>query len=961
MLVLTDDQPDMDALNWKVHKVHTDMDFVRTSMGGELSKVHQGLQDARVTADNHETELAQLWRASKQAEAELRELNRLVETVGSKLHSMVSETKADTSRLQESLARSLDEGHLAVEGRLQELHKLVSAGDLEQGRAMKQAVQEAQAWQANAELRLASITDALARARTEASMSTQALREELRRSFEEVQERDLLAQASHKGVQDSLHSEARSLAEKQAHCASELHRLVRGLGTQVNEGHEQQLALERALARTGGEFAEQQKALAEELHLALAQMKQEAGDSRETLRIRMDEQISVLDERVCRHGEDCRAWRPALAEAEGRLAKEDRLMRDLLEAEIAKCRSWSSERLQEEVSKLSKQIAEVSTQIAPLDARVASEEERSAALSKALGEAEARLSKEDAAAREKLAELTTALSRAEARLSNEDALTREQLSAVSSTLEKTEAHLRGEDALTREQIDSLSAEQARSHREFSKRLEALGAQLAGAESRLAGEDSTTRERLDGVSATLKGTDQRLSSEGLEVRKQVDQLSSSIAAGEAALRRETAVLRERLDGLQEAITAAEGRLTREDNAARERVESLAVNMTNVENRLSMCDAATRQRVEALATEQASAEARINRDVAARSRQLDSLGAHVVGMENKLLSEDAFLRARVEALTTTFDGAEARRSSEESVTRERLEGLATGLASAEGRLGRDGAVQRDRLEQLSAALSTAESRFGGEHATAQKKLEALGKLLASHENKSGTELTALHERLEALGSTLAAVESRMATEDAALRERTEERIKEEVSWMVSLVKPIQQSIDKLAWGFHDLGCSHVRCAREFEVLEQVVKDVEIRVLPWRSGLDGDTLRYARLVQPPTARSLQDASVTPSRPRSIMDGMPGGGKMLTNSPLPPSGVYTPPAVSPIVGRQRGPRRPASARPGSGLAMRLVAESEQRPASALDLQPLMAEHVHRPGTAMLARAACIGPPTPL
>jgi len=96
-------------------------------------------------------------------------------------------------------------------------------------------------------------------------------------------------------------------------------------------------------------------------------------------------------------------------------------------------------------------------------------------------------------------------------------------------------------------------------------------------------------------------------------------------------------------------------------------------------------------------------------------------------------------------------------------------------------------------------------------------------------------------------LAGVETRLGAADSETRNRFEDRLKEEVSWLLAVVKPLQQSIEKLGWGFHDLGHSQIRCSLEFDMLEQVVKEVECRTLPWRSGLSRESLAVARLVQP------------------------------------------------------------------------------------------------------------------
>merc|ERR1712129_35225 len=116
----------------------------------------------------------------------------------------------------------------------------------------------------------------------------------------------------------------------------------------------------------------------------------------------------------------------------------------------------------------------------------------------------------------------------------------------------------------------------------------------------------------------------------------------------------------------------------------------------------------------------------------------------------------------------------------------------------------------------------------------------------------EEASMKQRVTGLASSLSSAESRLSAADTETRSRIEERVKEEVAWVLAVVKPLHQSIDKLAWGFHDLGMSHVKCSLEFDILEQVVKEVESRAMPWRSGLNGESLRQARMALP---RSLQE----------------------------------------------------------------------------------------------------------
>eukprot|EP00418_Pyrodinium_bahamense_P044690 CAMPEP_0179196852 /NCGR_PEP_ID=MMETSP0796-20121207/97890_1 /TAXON_ID=73915 /ORGANISM="Pyrodinium bahamense, Strain pbaha01" /LENGTH=884 /DNA_ID=CAMNT_0020901269 /DNA_START=76 /DNA_END=2731 /DNA_ORIENTATION=+ len=836
------------------------------------------------------------WRScggtSRHSEAELRELNRLVERVGGRLHDLLGEARAETARLQENLSKGLDESRQHVEGRMQELRGLVCASELEQGKSAKQAQQEMQAWQAHAEQRLSNLDNGLANAMAEALRCGETMREDLRKACEEMKERDGLLEASQRGAHEALHGEAKALSDKQTRCASELHRLVRGIGQKVDASRDHHVGLEEKISKVHDQLVEEHESISSHLQACLSKAVAEASEARAAMEQRLGVELATWT-----------AEPAALASAEERLSKEDAATRERLEAEIAAVRSWSSEHLDTEAGKLAKLITELSSEVKSLAIRLTNQEEKSAALSAALKGTEERLSSEDAANRERVATLATSLSGAESRLAGENAVTREQLSALSTSLATAESRLRNEDAITREQMDTISAENSRGQRELSKRLEVLAASLAGTESRLTGEDAAARERLEALSATLAGTEKRLSSEDAEIKKQVDRLATSLSSCEARLGSEDATLRERLDALAAALSGAESRLNREDASARERLEMLGATLTSLEGRCGSSEAALRQRLEAL-----SSESRWGRDHAAARKQLESLSSGLTSVESRLASEDAFLRARVEALSTAFDTAETRRGTEEAATRERLESLGSSLASAESRLGREGAVTRDRLELLAGSLTTAENRLAGESSGLKKQLEALTSTVSRTENQSGSDIAVAREKLEALGTALDGAEKRLAAEDVAIRERIEERVKEEVSWILSLVKPIQQSIDKLAWGFHDLGCSHVRCSREFEVLEQVIKDVEVRVLPWRSGLDRETLRMARLVQPGTAcATLTDA---PPGPNSS----PGCRIVVSDGA---SGSY-PLQQPPGAGRPRGVRH----RPEYG---------EQRPASAL------------------------------
>merc|ERR1719433_1070950 len=109
------------------------------------------------------------------------------------------------------------------------------------------------------------------------------------------------------------------------------------------------------------------------------------------------------------------------------------------------------------------------------------------------------------------------------------------------------------------------------------------------------------------------------------------------------------------------------------------------------------------------------------------------------------------------------------------------------------------------------------------------------MARLEREMGAEDSDTRKRLEALSGAVRALEVRLTAEDTAIRGRIEDRVMEEVAWVLAMVKPLQRSIDKLTCAFHDMGYPHVKCSKEAEALEDVIKDIESRALPWRSVLD------------------------------------------------------------------------------------------------------------------------------
>jgi len=705
----------------------------------------------------------------------------------------------------------------------------------------------------------------------------------LRAAHLELCEQSMRRHSDIKSNCEELGAAHQTMRQKHELFASELHEQINNLVRQTDWNQEQMRQVDKDLASAKEQTTLCQNKAAEQIKdgFALARSVKEAQQAQETLERRLTAEAGNLGDRIFATGEECQRFAATLESHAVRVSCEVARMQERISEGLTQCRIWNDQRLGAELDRIMNEVStKIQSELPPLHAKLDSVKHQTVAAEKALATTESRINEEGASTREQLEVLSSGLAGIESQQKQQDVATKHELAMITDTLAQIKHQMIGEGRVVHERLDAISLAHTKASDTYRERLSLLSDNIVEVGNRLDQEREIRCRQINESTAALSSTEERLLGELSAIRQQLDAQGTALSVKAALLTSTDAALQSRLDAFSEKWSSTEGCLRSEHAATREKVETQATHIGDIRSQSADISATARSQFENIKAAQANVEAQmLAKDVVVQTR-LDTLAMALADSECRFGAEDAAARQRLDSLDVRIEAETVERSRDDSSLRMRLDSAMLVLASCEARLDRDASVQKVRFESLSSSLEGTDSRLKDKDSKDIVRLDELTADISRLGSQVAREEASLREKIETVTVALAGMETRLGAADSETRNRFEDRLKEEVSWLLAVVKPLQQSIEKLGWGFHDLGHSQIRCSLEFDMLEQVVKEVECRTLPWRSGLSRDSLAAARLVQPrspqiPTPTTTSEDTVIgkrtpqPLRPLSARPG--------------------------------------------------------------------------------------------
>jgi len=925
-------EADPPELARRIADVRADVEFLRSAMehwGGnsaEMAKARADIRDAAAAQALQATRIDDLAATVSALREDMDGLNRLVHSTAdqsrldeekrtTEFGDFMNGVRAEVATLAARVSNSEELNRSRIEDRANELQGFIRSVDAEQAKG----VTDLQVWRTRVDARLEEVA-------LRAQDGDNALRH-ARRIDRALEDHRNSQKSAHQVLQDSLQTDMTSLLEKQALLSSELHRQMLNVTdrlTQTNEDLDVRLlpeltALRAEVASCRGWAAQRIDQCDEERRAAVEDLRASAAQELSAEAARLGARCDGLADDLLR------AW-AEFRDADEAIRSEASATSVRLERGLTECRAWAAEHVQAEYGRM---VETFRGETESLHDVLACERQELEGLRSALARAEHRLDADCSAQREKLDAVSTNLCAAEQRLRADGVATSARLEDVAQTLARAEGRFAAEDVAMHERLSTAIAYRTQIEEQLAKRIESVSACLAAADSRLSCEDAAIKERLSAMSEEHLRTVAKQAEDTSLVQEGLGALAAEMEKAEARLVREGAVMRDRHERLAADVAelggrrlpdlrtellesderlamshaSLEQRLAAEGAAARERDEGLATTLRSTEAQLADQAAGLRERVEALAMhlsgldhsfatraaalaeqitaarEQAVAgDARLATEAEEAGKRLAGLAEELGRTSARLDATDAASVARSEAARQALDAVEQRLAGEDRVTKARLQALSNSVLSLDSRCSTGQQQCLQGIEGQAVSLTAVEGKLRSEIATVQGNVDAFRALTASAQGKLGAEDATLREKLERLAKDLQTAEGRMGRDLAASKAAVEQRFKEDIAWLLAMVQHSQGNVEKLAGAFRSLGSSHERCQSEFEMLENVVRGVEVRTWPWRTGVDHQGLNTLRNASPPPRKSP-----TPQRPSTARNGKGPPHRRLADSPLP------------------------------------------------------------------------------
>mmetsp|Transcript_10459 Transcript_10459/g.22782 ORF Transcript_10459/g.22782 Transcript_10459/m.22782 type:complete len:489 (-) Transcript_10459:77-1543(-) len=439
-------------------------------------------------------------------------------------------------------------------------------------------------------------------------------------------------------------------------------------------------------------------------------------------------------------------------------------------------------------------------------------------------------------------------------------------------LATTDPRLTAADATMTNQLESLQAwwlkqemELVNEDRAQRVRCEDLSQRIFEVVARQAEAESTQKQRTDDLSKELEGLENRLSGHRTEISNRFEAVQGLLRAEAEARSKEDSSLRAKLDAAGVAMRDMGARQAEENEAFQLRLSSFATTMQTI-------------------------KAEAKQELALQSERHDVLAGQLTRATERSVSSHESSKRKIEALSITVSEQGASFKAEQTATTDRFDTLRKAHDHLESRVVKEWRLIHEKSKVISEELSTLKERHGTQHTQFLTDLQSLNTALASCEARLRNEDTKLQEQLKelsveasgqfaALSGTDARLTEKLAllsqdcvkserrtqVEISDLRIQTQQKLKEDITWLLAMVQHSQANVDSLAYGFKNLGMSHEQCKRDFSLLGEVVHNVEVKTSPWRAGTGDKHLKAMRCASANRRGGDKVRTSSPTRPVS------------------------------------------------------------------------------------------------
>lgn len=820
-------------LDHRLLEVRSEVEYLRSAMhqwGGpncsDMVKARSELRDAMASFSGMEAKINELSKLSCSSRTYVGDLSKqseafraTLERNTTQLQEHVSRAQHQVSSLQDNVERDLEGHKVFVHDKADQVQAMVRMADAEKSKVLS----ELQQWRLRIDERLETLGVSV--------REGEAAREWTRRVQTELDHHKTERADAHRALQEEVQQETRNTSQKHSLCVSELHRIIHMHGEQlkVDQATIGKLNVDLGKLREEVRDGEQRSRLvaAERTSAQRAEM----AEGHQKLEQRLTAEVSRLDEQLDAARTHSSELQGALGQAESRLRGDREAACVELQKEISSVRTWAAEQVKTEVGRAQSAMRSEAT---TLRSNIERLERRVAELSQTLSSVEVRLETQNQATGERLGKVSEQASATDTRLTSVDTAWRKRVEENAFTLAQLESRIGAEAGVVQDRLEEAGRMVSAAEDRLNARAQTMTDSLAVAENRLSNEDALIRERLRSLVAEQSEVDKNLNHKIFAVSNKQEALTKDIASAEQRLQAEDAATRSQTKAVSDNILAVESRLCEQDKGLAKRCDGLVESIAATERRLSTESSAASDRLKALRETLRITDSRLAAQDACAEERLVALAADLTGAEKRLVAEDGMAQKRLEALVAKLAESEKLQSAENLKIHKRINSATENITVSEERVVTETRCVQDRIEKFREAI-----------------------FASRQEHSEGC--AALQEKLEGHASKLDDTEKRLLSSGEKMKASIEQRSKEETVRLLSVIEQSHGSIDKLAHDLRDLGDEQERTKRDFDCLGNVVRDVEIRTMPYRAGLCHSDLERLRSAAPASERR-RSASKSP-----------------------------------------------------------------------------------------------------
>eukprot|EP00928_Gymnodinium_smaydae_P003683 TRINITY_DN11300_c0_g1_i2.p1 TRINITY_DN11300_c0_g1~~TRINITY_DN11300_c0_g1_i2.p1 ORF type:complete len:885 (+),score=222.62 TRINITY_DN11300_c0_g1_i2:106-2760(+) len=753
-----------------------------------------------------------------------------MEAAGDDARGALQETRSEVSQLRRELSSGLDAGNALLQRTADEVRHFLRTSQAQQEKRLQDALDGIALWQREAEGRLEKLG-------------------EMEGSCAAVAEQSRMACTDVGRVQEQLANFARDASARQRRLEEGQQELREALARSATELSETFAGQLRAQDLRVLELETESQATATVLERLNSEVSQLRAESEAWLERRMVELEASLGERVSEE------VRQGSAAVERRLADmfaelEQRVSRELDPVHSVALRTWLGNFEARNAARFSSAASTVKADLGDLrkwmTQYVVSEVGRSATIvgskaEDALESAERRRDIESSQTMDRVSSLADGLVAVETLIKTESGNLRRDVQRLTANINTLAAKQSGDFNQTHESLSEMAAVQSRTDALQDKRFEDLVTKVCDVDHRLGLSEDASENSLKALSLEHDASTAQLAAESAADRRYTKAVVGELESADLALREGVAAADERLTELASSEAGARAALAAESASAAAKCEALAQSLARAEAREVAGSTRASERVAQLAAEQS----KYGGGLAVAQDALCRLGREVESAE----ATAAITRERSDEATEALSSELA---SETAVVKDNTREVERRVARLNSSLSAFEKAQRLQDESFVAEFSSqtdALSRTDEHIQELERKGEALRKeampAIASCEQRMAGNENATRELFTKLSARVSGLEAIKEKEDASWVEHEyfEACMKKQFTWVMNMLQPLHVAIDKLTGGLGELGASHESSCREYETLDQVVRALEVRTFPWRSGLGPSTLETVR----------------------------------------------------------------------------------------------------------------------